>query len=60
MLNKIPTEPEIFASKVDHVAAKNEKHFLLSFRQVPKNWQVTTSFMVWFFFSWGIDENLKS
>ncbi len=28
MLNKIRTELEIFASKVNHVAAKEEKHFL--------------------------------
>jgi hypothetical protein len=27
MLNKIPTEPEILASKVDHVAAKNDYYF---------------------------------
>jgi hypothetical protein len=31
MLNKIWTEVEIFVFKVDHVAAKREKHFLLSF-----------------------------
>ncbi len=31
MLNKIWTEAEIFASNVDRVAAKNEKHFLLIF-----------------------------
>ncbi len=32
-------------------------------RPVPKNWQVTRSFMVWFFLSWGVDcwtENLRS
>jgi hypothetical protein len=31
MLNKFRTKPDIFAPKVGHVAAKNEKHFLLSF-----------------------------
>jgi hypothetical protein len=32
--NKIRTEPEIFPPKVDLVAAKKEKHFLLSFHFV--------------------------
>jgi hypothetical protein len=31
MLNKIRTEPEIFASNVDHVAAKSDKDFIQSF-----------------------------
>jgi hypothetical protein len=32
--NKIRTEPEIFGSNVDLVAAKKDKHFLLSFHFV--------------------------
>jgi hypothetical protein len=31
MLNKIPTEDEIFGSKVDHVPAGNDQNFLQSF-----------------------------
>jgi hypothetical protein len=31
MLNKIRTEPEIFGSKVDTSAARENKYFLLSF-----------------------------
>jgi hypothetical protein len=31
MLNKIRTKPEIFSSKVDPSAARENKHFLLSF-----------------------------
>jgi hypothetical protein len=31
MLNKIRTELEIFASKVDHLAAKKDQDFLQSF-----------------------------
>ncbi len=32
MLNKFRTEPEIFALKVDPIAAKEEKHFLQSLK----------------------------
>ncbi len=39
---------------------KRPRHSLKFWRQVPENWQVTKSFMVCFFLSWGIDCWIKS
>jgi hypothetical protein len=54
MLNKIRTELEIFASKVDHPAVT------LKTRTVPEKLQVTRGFMLWFFLNWGIDYRIKN
>jgi hypothetical protein len=62
MLNKIRTEPEIFGSKVDPSAARENKFspkFWL-WKPAPKMSRVTRSFMFWFFLSWGIDYRKKS
>ncbi len=58
MRNKIRTDPEILASKVDHVAAKNEYQILQSFDFAglyQGRGGVTRDFMLWLFLSWGID-----
>ncbi len=63
MLNKIPTEPEIFASKVAHVADKAGQQFHQNFDfegRYLENQQVTRGFMYWFFLSWGIDYRIKT
>jgi hypothetical protein len=54
MPNKIRTEPEIFALKIDHSTAKINQDCLSKFHfedpyQGSGDWGATTDFMFWFF-----------
>ncbi len=63
MLNKFPTEHEIFGFKVDHSAEKINQDFLYSSNfgsRYQENWQVTGGFWLWLFLSWGINYRIKN